>query len=179
MTYESTIWHTSRELKESNSIASKLIVIQNRCLRTVIEVYRVIFVAVLETETHILLIAIHLNRLQRNTRRRLKQESHHIKKLCKTIENKLREVRERRRIETFTSEARKSKWAISATNSVKKTLILTSLWRDLIEKQRASMKKIAATNKAHIKVTSDLQNKEWQRIWIRYKQTLIRALILT
>ena len=41
------------------------------------------------------------------------------------------------------------------------------------------MKKIAATNRAHIKVTSDLQNKEWQRIWIRYKQTLIRALIVT
>ena len=156
MTYESIIWHISKNFKESNSIANKLIVIQNRCLRTVVETYRVTFIAVLKIETYISFIAIRLNRLQRNARRRLKQKSRHIKKFYKAIANKLREIKERKKVETLTLEIRKLKWVIFATDSVKKLSILISFWRDLIEKQKASIKEIVAITKTYIKATKDI-----------------------
>ena len=74
-----------------------------------IEVYRVTLIAVLKIEIHIFLMTVHLNRLQRNAKRRLKQESHYIKKSCKAIANKLKDVRERKRVETLTLEVRKLK----------------------------------------------------------------------
>ena len=164
MTYGSTIWHTPKDLKGSNSIAGKLAVIQNRSLRTVAGAYRATPIAVLEAETHIPPITVHLNRLQRNARRRLEQGSRYIKKSCKTIGDKLRGTRGRRRAETLTPGVRKLKWAIPAMNPVKKTPTPTPPWRDLTEEQRASIEEAAAAIRTYIKSTRDLQDKEWQRI---------------
>ena len=115
MIFDLTIWHTSKQLKRVKSIESKLTVIQNKCLRIVIEVYRATLISVLETEIHISSIAIQLNRFQRNARRRLAHCSSHIKKFCKAIAKKLREARERRRNVDLTSSTRKTIWVISST----------------------------------------------------------------
>ena len=108
MTFGSTVWHTPRQLKGAKLIENKLAVIQDRCLRTVAGAYRATPVPVLEAETHIPPIAIQLNRLQRNARRRLEHSSGHIKKSCKLIAETLRGARGRRRNAALTPGRRKA-----------------------------------------------------------------------
>jgi hypothetical protein len=60
-TYETTIWHTfiTRKMKIINKVA----VIQNKCFRNIIEVFRVTLISILEIETHVFFIDLHLNQL--------------------------------------------------------------------------------------------------------------------
>jgi hypothetical protein len=71
--YETTIWHTFKTKK--TKIISKLAVIQNKCLRNIFEVFRVTLVSILEIETHVFLIDLHLNQLQMHARYRMRVES--------------------------------------------------------------------------------------------------------
>jgi hypothetical protein len=59
--YETTIWHILKTKK--TRIINKLAVIQNKCFRIIFEVFRVTFVSILEIETHVLFIDLHLNQL--------------------------------------------------------------------------------------------------------------------
>ena len=176
--FDLTIRHTSKQLKRVKSIESKLTVIQNRCFRIVIEVYKTTFISILETEIHISSIAIQLNRLQKNARRRLTHCSSHIKKFCKAIAKKLREARERRRNVDFTSSTHKTIWVISSTRLYQKSLTSTFFWKKLTKNERADMKKYVVDTREHSKITKNIQNKKWQKYWIRYKQTLCRVFIV-
>ena len=64
--YKSAVWHLSSSLKTAvshivKSTAVKLTDIQNRCLQVVSEVYKIILVVALETETYILSLDLYLN----------------------------------------------------------------------------------------------------------------------
>ena len=127
--FDLIVWHTFRQLKRAKSIENKFAIIQNRCFRTVIEIYKATAISILETKTHISLIAIQLNRFQRNARQRLAHCSNHIKKFCKTIAKKFREARERRKNVDFTSSTRKTIWVILLIKSYQKSLILIFFWK--------------------------------------------------
>jgi cytochrome c oxidase assembly factor CtaG len=59
--YETMIWHTFKTRK--TKIINKLVVIQNRCLRSIFEIFRVTLVSILEIETYVFFIDLHLNLL--------------------------------------------------------------------------------------------------------------------
>lgn len=63
MTYGSSVWHTPKDVKKSSS-TDKLAVLQNKCLRTIAGAFKATPISVLEAETFIAPIGIHLDQLQ-------------------------------------------------------------------------------------------------------------------
>ena len=92
MTYGSTIWHTPKDIKKSNGISNKLAVIQNKCLQTIAGAFKATPIPVLEAETYIAPIDIHLDQLQAQARHRLCQggQNKFIINACNSIANKLK-----------------------------------------------------------------------------------------
>ena len=91
MTYGSLVWHTLKDVKKSSS-TDKLAVLQNKCLRTIAGAFKAIPISVLEAETFIAPIDIHLDQLQAKARYRLRVngQSKFIARTCTSIANKLR-----------------------------------------------------------------------------------------
>ncbi len=109
--YEATIWHTFKTKK--TKIINKLAVIQNKCLRSIFEVFRVTFVSILEIETHVFFIDLHLNQLQTHARYRMRIEnmSLMICRECDKITHKLSTSLDRSRIHREISDEFKRAWA--------------------------------------------------------------------
>ena len=67
--HEVTVWHMSLNVNElkmtcwsyKNRLIKKLVKMQNKCLWVVVSTYKIILTAVLETETHTLLLNLYLN----------------------------------------------------------------------------------------------------------------------
>jgi hypothetical protein len=110
--YVSSIWHTLKEEKKKSNISNKLAIMQNKCLRTIIEVFRVTFVLVLETKTFIAFIKMHLNQLQIIIKYRLRIENQvkYIQKTCKVIINKLRDRASKSKKHRLISNELKHTW---------------------------------------------------------------------
>jgi siroheme synthase (precorrin-2 oxidase/ferrochelatase) len=72
---------------------------QNKCLRTIIEAFKITLISMLEAEIYIFLINVYLDQLQTSTKIRLRFEKLQrlIANLCKTIINKLKNRTKRRR----------------------------------------------------------------------------------
>jgi hypothetical protein len=62
LTYDVFVWHMLKNKK--SKIINKFAVIQNRCLRSIFEWFRVISISILKAETHVVFIDLHLNQLQ-------------------------------------------------------------------------------------------------------------------
>ncbi len=109
--YETTIWHTLKTKK--TKIISKLAVIQNRCFRSIFEVFRVTLISILEIETHVFLIDLHLNQLQAHARYRMRIEdmSMMIRRECDKITHKLSTNSDRFRTYREISDEFKRAWA--------------------------------------------------------------------
>jgi hypothetical protein len=78
---------------KKTDIENKLTVLQNKCLRNVSRIFRIISISILEIETHIASMHIHLNYLQITIRLRLRIElvARFIVDSCKAIIYKLRD----------------------------------------------------------------------------------------
>ncbi len=111
LTYGTAIWHTLKTKK--TRITSKLAVIQNKCLRSIFEVFRVTFVSILEIETHVLFIDLHLNQLQTHARYCMQIESMSlmIRRECDKITHKLSTSFNRFRIHREISDEFNRAWA--------------------------------------------------------------------
>ena len=72
MTYGSTVWHMPKEVKKSKTSTSKLSVMQNNCLRIITGAFKATPIPVLEAETYIAPIDVHLDTLQAQARHRLR-----------------------------------------------------------------------------------------------------------
>ena len=70
MTYGSSVWHTPKDVKKSYS-TEKLAVLQNKCLQTIAGAFKATPILVLEAETFIAPIDIHLDQLQVKARYQL------------------------------------------------------------------------------------------------------------
>jgi hypothetical protein len=68
--YKTTIWHTFKTKKMK--IINKLVVIQNKCFRSIFEIFRVTLISIFEIETHVFFIDLHLNQLQASARYRMR-----------------------------------------------------------------------------------------------------------
>jgi hypothetical protein len=131
--YETTVWHDLKE-KKTRTI-SKLAIIQNKCLRSIFETFRITLIAVLKTETYVALIDIHLNRLQTHARYRMRVEnmSTMIRKTCDRITNKLSDDSERSRLHRLISSELKRAWTERQLSTIQRFLvdIKIALWANL------------------------------------------------
>ena len=146
MIYELTVWHIFKKIKKSR-ILNKLIIIQNKCLRVITEIFKVTSIAVLETKSHVVSITNHLNQLQMNVKHRLTATDvvSLIKKLCQKIAKKLREIRDQARTANAILEAHKREWVNKLQiDFIKRISLILSLWMNIIEKQ------VAAQLKTHL-----------------------------
>jgi exonuclease III len=111
ITYGAAVWHDPKE-KKTGTI-SKLAVIQNRCLRSISGAFRATPIAVLEAETHVAPIDIHLDRLQAHARYRMRAGGMPavIRKACDRITDKLSGGPGRPRLHRPTPGELKRAWA--------------------------------------------------------------------
>ncbi len=109
--YKTTIWHTLKTKK--TKIINKLAVIQNKCFRNIFEIFRVTLVSILEIETHVFFIDLHLNQLQTHARYRMRVEdmSLMIRRKCDKITHKLSTNLDRFRTHREISDEFKRAWA--------------------------------------------------------------------
>jgi ribosomal protein L31E len=98
---------------KKTKIINKLAVIQNKCLRSIFEIFSVTLVSILEIETHVLFIDLHLNQLQTHARYRMRIESMSlmIRRECDKITHKLNTSLDRFRIHREISDEFKRAWA--------------------------------------------------------------------
>ena len=113
MTYGSTVWHMPKEVKKSKTSTSKLSVMQNNCLRTIAGAFKATPIPVLEAETYIAPIDVHLDTLQAQARHRLRAggQSKVISSACSKIVNKLQGKAGRKRLQKPTPGELKHTWA--------------------------------------------------------------------
>jgi hypothetical protein len=128
--YETTIWHTFKTKK--TKIINKLAVIQNKCLRSNFETFRVTFVSILEIETHVSFIDLHLNQLQTHARYRMQVEnmSLMIRRECDKITHKFSTSLDRFRTHKEISNEFKRAWTKSQlfTNQRSSTNVVFVSW---------------------------------------------------
>ena len=74
MTYASIIWHKLKNgLK--NKLNEKMLITQNKCLKTIIDIFKIKSIRVLKIKTQTFLLIIQLNKLQTKVRMRLRNMS--------------------------------------------------------------------------------------------------------
>jgi hypothetical protein len=110
LTYDVFVWHMLKNKK--SKIINKFAIIQNRCLRSIFELFRVIPISILKAETHVAFIDLHLNQLQTQIRYRMRiaDMSNIIRRECRSITSKLSNVSERFRLHRLISSELKHEW---------------------------------------------------------------------
>lgn len=100
MTYGLVVWHTSKNVKKSNSI-EKLAVLQNKCLQTIAGAFKATSISVLEAKMFIAFIGIHLDQLQTKAQYwlRVNCQSKFLAKTSTSIANKLCGKTKRKRVQ--------------------------------------------------------------------------------
>lgn len=92
ITYGSAVWHAPTGIEDAGKdVTSKLAVVQNRCLRVIVGVYKATPIDVLHAETMMPPIRKYLEALQAKVRIRLKDGSQKtfIDQQCKRVATKL------------------------------------------------------------------------------------------
>ncbi len=114
ITYEFNTWHASHERSNSfMKFIKNFIDLQKQNLRIICDAFKTIFHQLLNVETQISLIELHLTLLQIKTWMRLHEKEHNVftKIHCNKIKCKFTIAHERKRRKTNeTSKKRKRKW---------------------------------------------------------------------
>ena len=178
MTYGSTVWHTPREIKKNKATTSKLSVMQNKCLRTVTGAFKATPVEVLEAETFIAPMELHLDNLQIKARYRLRAagQAKLISKACNTIANKLRGKAGRKRTQHLTPGELKYEWASKMLNNEAPVTMPPSPppWST---PDPAHLEKCTTTRhtiEKHTKATTERIKEHWDSKWKTYQNRIPR-----
>jgi hypothetical protein len=59
--YEFVVWHILKKVKNVKSSINKLIIMQNKCLWTIVEAFRITFISMLKAEIYIFFMNAHLD----------------------------------------------------------------------------------------------------------------------
>ena len=94
MIYTSTIWHEFIN-KLNENLNDRFFVIQNKCVRMITNIFKIISIQILKIKTIVLLFNVHLNKLQMKIRMWLKNSnySQQIKIVCDRMTRRLRGVK--------------------------------------------------------------------------------------
>jgi hypothetical protein len=112
LTYDVFVWYMLKNKK--SKMINKFAVIQNHCLRSIFESFRVISISIsiLKVETHVVFIDLHLNQLQIQIKYRMQiaDMSNIIHRKCRSITSKLNNDFEKLRMHKFISNELKHEW---------------------------------------------------------------------
>lgn len=175
LTFGSAIWHTPTELKGPKSIGNKLSIIQNRCLRTIAGAYKATPIAVLEAETLTPPINTYLDKLQADSRYRMRATgtTKLVRQLRATIVTKLRGQRGRSRRAVETPGDRKAQWHKKHFGDIERLpLTHTPPWLPLIPEQTARLTAVRKQRADHGKATAKRMLSTWQEQWTRYLEAI-------
>ena len=116
MIYAAAIWHESIDKLNDNS-NDKFLITQNKCSRMIANAFKTISIRILKTKTIIPPFNVHLNKLQTETRMRLRNSNHsqQIKAACDKIARRLRGARGRLARRDPTPGQRKMAWTKELT----------------------------------------------------------------
>jgi uncharacterized membrane protein (DUF485 family) len=133
--YEFVVWHILKKVKNVKTSINKFIIMQNKCLRTIIKAFKIILISMLEAEIYIFFIDAHFDQLQTSIKIRLRFEKLQrlIANSCRTIINKLRDRMKRRRDRNSISSEKKHSWMkkILQNQTLLRQSILIFFWIDL------------------------------------------------
>jgi hypothetical protein len=147
---------------------NKLAIIQNRCLRSIFESFRVISISILKAETHVVFIDLHLNQLQTQIRYRMRiaNMSNIIRRKCKSITSKLSNDFERFRMHKLISSELKHEWITQQLIDKQTSSIAVRLafWANSVrfdqDAIRFNNQRKREMNRFHIN--------RWKKKWIEY-----------
>jgi hypothetical protein len=147
---------------------NKLAVIQNRCLRSIFESFRFIWISILKAETYVVFIDLHLNQLQTQIkyRMRITNMSNIIRKECRLITSKLNDDSEKSRMHRLISNELKHEWiAQQLINKQTSSIIIRlALWTNSM---RFDHDAIDFNNQRKKKINRFHMNR-WKKKWIEY-----------
>jgi hypothetical protein len=147
---------------------NKLAIIQNRCLRSIFESFRIISISILKAETHVAFIDLHLNQLQIQIkyRMRIADMSNIIRRKCRSITSKLSNDLERSRLHRLISNELKHEWVAQQlidkqTSSI---IIRLAFWANSVrfnhDATRFNNQRKRKMNRFHMN--------RWKKKWIEY-----------
>ncbi len=114
ITYDSSTWHTSHDRSNKFlSLTNKFIDLQKQKLRIINETFRITFKEILNVETQMQFIELHLTYLQTKIKMRLHEDLHNVLiiKHCDKIKRKFIQTRKKRRHQVdITSKKHKRVW---------------------------------------------------------------------
>jgi hypothetical protein len=166
LTYDVFVWHMLKNKK--SRMINKLAVIQNHCLRSIFESFRVISISILKAETYVVFIDLHLNQLQTQIkyRMRIANMSNIIRKECRSITSKLSNDSKRSRMHKLISSELKHEWVAQQlidkqTSSI---VIRFAFWTNLMrldhDATRFNNQRKRKMNRFHMN--------RWKKRWIEY-----------
>ena len=149
--------------------------IQNDCLKTVIEVYKITSIKVLKAKAMTKSIIKHMNNLQAKTKFRLKTEGGRvlIEKTCAGIARKLQSRRGRRGQVGPTSGRSKHLWAEALVETSRLTEVASQPpWAQTEKKVHERIAEIDRLKAQHVKNFKAFFKKQWKRKWSNYQTKL-------
>jgi hypothetical protein len=164
--YDVFVWHMLKNKK--SKMINKLAVIQNRCLRSIFESFRITSISILKAETHVVFIDLHLNQLQTQIRYRMQiaSMSNIIRRECKSITSKLSNDSDRSRMHRLISNELKHEWVIQQLIDKQTSSIAVrfALWANSV---RLDHDAIRFNNQRKRKMYR-FHMKRWKKKWTEY-----------
>ena len=179
-TYGSSVWHTPKDVKQSSS-TDKLAVLQSKCLRTIAGAFKATPISILEAETFIAPIDIHLDQLQAKARYRLRVNgrSKFIARACTSIAKKLRGKARRKRAQKPTPGTLKHEWARSMLVDAP-TIPFPNQpppWSDVPSTYRDKLGAAKASQQKHLQQIKVRHTNAWINSWKTYQNRVMEPSI--
>jgi hypothetical protein len=147
---------------------NKLAIIQNRCLRSIFESFRITSISILKIKTHVAFIDLHLNQLQIQIKycMQIAEMSNIICKECRSITSKLNNDFKRSRLHKLISSELKLEWIAQQLIDKQTSSIIACLafWTNSMRLDHDATR---FNNQRKRKINRFHMNR-WKKKWIKY-----------